>query len=192
MGPDYHAEFQELNDGDLNVHGEEDSDAGSRLRLGRIGAAGRARNEPTTGQRGGAVSWIWSAVRAEDQEPGLHDAVRIQWAKALARKDRWHEEVRLLREEMKRVLRSLVSLQREWQERVDCGRAVEAGLANGMAAYAKRQVALHAHIAKHFVNHWRQPGKAVVEAVMRKDLDVYERLAAGEEEVVGGSIAELE
>lgn len=39
-------------------------------------------------------------------------AVRVEWAKAKARRDRWTEEVELLREKMRRVLQSL-----EWRER---------------------------------------------------------------------------
>ncbi|KAF9012930.1 hypothetical protein BDZ89DRAFT_1142716 [Hymenopellis radicata] len=55
------------------------------------------------------MSWIWTAEggpNAEEDEY-LHECVRIEWSKALARKTRWTEEVEILKEEMRRVLRSL-------------------------------------------------------------------------------------
>ncbi|KAJ7059369.1 hypothetical protein C8F01DRAFT_1255069 [Mycena amicta] len=193
MGNEYRADLEELADGDLNVRGEEESDAGARLRLGRVGATRRARNEPTTAGNSG-VSWIWRRVRDDDEEVVMHDAVRVRWAKTLARRDRWLEEVRLLREEMKRVLRSLRSVQQEWGKRVEGGRQVEPELAGGLQAYARRQVAVHAWMAERFFAEWNKPGKAVVEEVMRKDLEVYRALLAGEEEglTMEGSVAELE
>ncbi|KAJ7054327.1 hypothetical protein C8F01DRAFT_959823, partial [Mycena amicta] len=96
MGTAYRADLEDLKDGDLNVRGEEESDAGARLRLGRVGATRRARNESTAAGSGGAVSWIWRGVSEGDDEVKLHDAVRVRWAKTMARCDRWIEEVRLL------------------------------------------------------------------------------------------------
>ncbi|KAJ7054003.1 hypothetical protein C8F01DRAFT_1260221 [Mycena amicta] len=195
MGPDYAPQFRELLAEDVCVRIEEESDAGARLRLGRVGAGRRARNEPTQAKGSGAVSWIWWAVRDDDDKIGLHEAVRVRWAKTLARRDRWIEEVRLLRAEMKRVLRSLLSVQREWQEQANCGRLVEPELAAGLTAYAKRQIAVHRWIAERFVAGWNKPGKAVVEAVMREDLSVYQRLVEGDDDeavMAEGGIAQLE
>ncbi|KAJ7053402.1 hypothetical protein C8F01DRAFT_991754 [Mycena amicta] len=200
MGPTYRPDLEELADGDLNVRAEGESDAGARLRLGRVGATRRARNEPTAAASSGAVSWIWKAVGEDEDEVGLHDAVRVRWMKTRARRDRWIEEVRLLREEMKRVLRSLQSVQREWEQRIECGRHVEPELAAGLQAYSKRQVAVHGWIAERIFAEWSKPGKAVVEAVMRKDVEIYRALVAGEGEgagdggviTEGGSVAELE
>ncbi|KAJ7064503.1 hypothetical protein C8F01DRAFT_1053985 [Mycena amicta] len=196
MGPDYAPQFRDLLPEDVVVRAEGESDAGARLRLGRVGAGRRARNEPSTAQAtSGAVSWIWWAVGDDDEEVRLHDAVRVRWAKTLARRDRWIEEVRLLRAEMKRVLRSLWSVQQEWEQRANCGRRVEPELAAGLAAYAKRQVAVHRWIAERFLANWSKPGKPAVEAVMREDLDEYRRLVRGEHEgvvAVEAGIAGLE
>ncbi|KAJ7050768.1 hypothetical protein C8F01DRAFT_1343613 [Mycena amicta] len=181
---EYRPDFEELADGDLNGRGEQESDAGARLRLGRVGATRRTRNEPTAARSSGAVSWIWQGVKDGDEEVGLHDA----------RRDRWIEEVRLLREEMKRVLRSLWSVQRDWETRIECGRQVDPELPGGLRGYAKRQIAVHAWMAMRFFDEWSKPGKAVVETVMRKDLDTYRALLAGGDEgiQVEGSVAELE
>ncbi|KAJ7080573.1 hypothetical protein B0H15DRAFT_953443 [Mycena belliarum] len=52
------------------------------------------------------LSWIW--IAQESYDPGstgaMAEGVRIEWAKARARRLRWREEVDLLEEEMRRVL----------------------------------------------------------------------------------------
>ncbi|KAJ7054997.1 hypothetical protein C8F01DRAFT_994818 [Mycena amicta] len=194
MGVEDRPDLEELTDGDLNVREEGESDAGARLRLGRVGATRRARNEPTT-TSSGAVSWIWKGTRPDNGEIGLHDAVRVRWAKTLARRDRWNEKVRLLREKMKRVLRSLHSVQQEWEGRIEGGREVDPELAGGLRAYAKWQAAVHQWMAERVVAEWTKPGKVAVEAVMQKDAEIYRELLAGEgvaTTVEDGSIAELE
>ncbi|KAF7313213.1 CxC2 domain-containing protein [Mycena kentingensis (nom. inval.)] len=195
LGDDYAPELRELLDGDVSVFGEQESDAGARLRLGRVGATRRARNEPSAStSEPRAVSWIWwAAVRDGDQDAQLHD---VRWAKTRARRDRWIEEVRLLREEMRRVLRSLRSVQKEWRTRIECGRAVDMELEAGLRAYAKRQVAIHQWIAAQFVQSWTQSPSAAVAAVLREDAKVYERLLVGdsenEEDDDVGTVADLE
>ncbi|KAJ7064182.1 hypothetical protein C8F01DRAFT_1250435 [Mycena amicta] len=177
MGAEDRPDLEELTDGDLNVREEGESDAGGEIEIG------------------GAVSWIWKGTRPDDGEVGLHDAVRVRWAKTLARRDRWNEEVRLLHEEMKRVLRSLRSVQQEWEGRIEGGREVDPELAGGLRAYAKRQAAVHRWMAERVVAEWTKPGKVAVEAVMQKDAEIYRELLAGEgvaTTVEDGSIAELE
>ncbi|KAJ7059029.1 hypothetical protein C8F01DRAFT_1303448, partial [Mycena amicta] len=166
-GKDYAPHLRELQRGDLHVRTETESDARARIRLGRLGESRRGRNEPTAttaaeGSKG--VSWIWSAVR-EDDEVGLHEAVRVHWAKALARRDRWVEEVRLLREERTRVLRSLWAVQREWTRRLSCRGNVEPRLEAGLKAYAQRQVAVHRQIADSFYRRWHVDSKAALKGV---------------------------
>ncbi|KAF7318154.1 CxC2 domain-containing protein [Mycena chlorophos] len=120
------------------------------------------------------VSWIWLAD-AESDKAEMHDcelsrshafthvlmnsivAVRVEWSKARARKTRWNEEVELTREEMKRVLRSLRWAEGEWQQRADRVRDdVEAEVAEGLRAYALRQVAIHRRIAASFYADWEK------------------------------------
>ncbi|KAF7309062.1 CxC2 domain-containing protein [Mycena kentingensis (nom. inval.)] len=171
-GSDHASHFQELTKNDLHVRRETESDARARLRLGRIGEGRRARNEPTgseaeVGAKG--VSWIWSAVRAEDDEQGLHEAVRVNWSKALARRKRWEEEVRLLKEERRRVLRSLWHLQKRWEARVESRMDVDVRLRAGLAAYARRQVAVHREIAQRFYDGWHVDVRAALRAVLDDD-----------------------
>ncbi|KAJ7061113.1 hypothetical protein C8F01DRAFT_987657 [Mycena amicta] len=114
-GPDHAPKYKELLDDDIRVHVESESDAKARAALGKLGAKRRARNEPSVNRKMLPVSWIWFAG-GEGDEQELHDctqlAVRVQWTKARARRDRWVEEVQLLQEEMRRVLRSLETVQR--------------------------------------------------------------------------------
>ncbi|KAJ7792665.1 hypothetical protein B0H14DRAFT_3094155 [Mycena olivaceomarginata] len=56
------------------------------------------------------VSWIWTAAGSTGTDAAFEDALRIEWAKAYARSRRWNEEVRLLKEEFRRLPISL-----EWQ-----------------------------------------------------------------------------
>ena len=67
--------------------------------------------------------------------------VRVEWSKALARKDRWSEEVELLKEEMRRVLRSLTWEEREWRTRAARPKLASEAQAifDGHVAYAMRQ-----------------------------------------------------
>jgi hypothetical protein len=82
-------------------------------------------------------------------------AVRIEWSRALARKTRWVEEVLLLREEMRRVLRYLSWEETTWQERAGAREdQVSREILAGMNAYASRQALLHHRIATFFKKQW--------------------------------------
>ncbi|KAJ7048986.1 hypothetical protein C8F01DRAFT_966580, partial [Mycena amicta] len=152
-GPDHAPQFKELRDEDLQVQIESESDAKARAALGKLGAARRARNEPSLNRKMAPVSWIWF-VGGDGDNQELHDSVRVQWAKTLARRDRWMEEVKLLQEEMRRVLRSLETVQSEWRERASVSREVDGQLAAGLKAYALRQAAVHQRIAASFRAKW--------------------------------------
>ncbi|KAF7295224.1 CxC2 domain-containing protein [Mycena indigotica] len=91
-GKRYAPEFQKLDKAHLNTHGS---------RPTREETAAKKKKTKTA-----PISWIWAAGGQADGVE-LHDSMRVEWAKARARKERWNEEVELLREEMKRVMRSL-------------------------------------------------------------------------------------
>ncbi|KAF7312645.1 CxC2 domain-containing protein [Mycena indigotica] len=178
-GDDFAPEYRKLEDSDLNVRAETESDAISRARLGRLGSARPARNEPTAAQAG-PVSWIWFMEGEGDEEVRIHDAVRVQWAKARARRDRWTEEVLLIREEMRRVLRSLWSIQQQWLERETSRPNARPALQEGLVAYAKKQRHIHSLIANRFVLDWRHWKQSVARAVVGKEGDIYQRLLVGD------------
>ncbi|KAF7319016.1 hypothetical protein HMN09_00237800 [Mycena chlorophos] len=192
---EYAPELRVLARDDLNVRAETESDAAARTRLGRVGSR-PLRNEPTqpkkkkstqnkTGQNqptadeASPVSWIWFAVAA-DEEVRVHDAVRVQWAKALARRDRWREEVRLLREEMKRVLRSLKTIQRQWESWATQRIGVDPALSAGLRAYAMRQIHVHRSLAETFCLRWTEHSSPVARRILTQDAEIYSRLLRGE------------
>ncbi|KAJ7038551.1 hypothetical protein C8F04DRAFT_1255829 [Mycena alexandri] len=146
--------FKELKPQDLTLDGQvEDHDAAAVKKLKMI-QAGKGKRTPRhiKGSSKQVMSWIWSAQGSMDSsEEDLHESMRIEWSRALARKTRWCEEVMLLREEMRRVLRYL-EWQADWWERRKTEREdqVSVGLQHGLAAYAAKQAAFHRRLAVFF------------------------------------------
>ncbi|KAJ7058638.1 hypothetical protein C8F01DRAFT_990765 [Mycena amicta] len=167
-GNEHVSHLKELRREHLSVRTQTESDARARIKLGRLGSERRSRNEPSASaikQGAKGVSWIWTAVSDDDEEVQIHEAVRVHWVKLLARCDRWIEEVQLLQEERKRVLRSLAAVQAEWRLRISSRTNVKPHLASGLAAYARCQVAVHRDIAHSFYASWHTNAKAALKEV---------------------------
>ncbi|KAJ7855835.1 hypothetical protein B0H13DRAFT_1902935 [Mycena leptocephala] len=179
-GPMFAPQFKELKPGDMNVNPEEESDALLRKKLGQLGSTRRTRLEPSNARK--TFSWIWTVGGGpgEDQEQ-LHESVRMEWSKACAWRDRWVEEVQILQEEMKRVLRFLQWIQVEWRRRAELREDIDPQLAVGLRAYALRQVAVHRRIAAGFHVGWNVSVATAVWDVVRQDGTVYRDLLEGEE-----------
>ncbi|KAJ7446065.1 hypothetical protein FB451DRAFT_1412427 [Mycena latifolia] len=62
------------------------------------------------------LSWIWYTVgvTADENDPQLHDALRVEWCKVYSRARRYDEDVRHLREEMRRTIASGYSEAAAW------------------------------------------------------------------------------
>ena len=86
-----------------------------------------------------------------------HPAIQHLWARALARKDRWVEEAELLREDMRRCLRSLESEAQAWRERADVDLGRGPVYQSGTRAYALRHHALWLELRDHFRDVWNRP-----------------------------------
>ncbi|KAJ7712961.1 hypothetical protein DFH07DRAFT_974842 [Mycena maculata] len=155
-------------DGD---HGE--SDAAARKKLAMLGAGRGARaprNAPGTSKR--VMSWIWTAQGGQaDGEEHLHKSVRVEWCRARARKVRWEEEVLLVREEMRRVLRYLEWQVAFWMVRVDSRPDATAEVQAGVRAYALKQADLLRRIAGHFRARWATPAKETARRVVDAEPD---------------------
>ncbi|KAF7308292.1 CxC2 domain-containing protein [Mycena chlorophos] len=126
-----------LNQSDVQLDGDSDfADLDARRKLASIGSGHGARpprNMPRRSRR--VMSWIWTAPGAfDDQEAHLHDSMRVQWTRALARKERWQEEVMLLEEEMRRVLRYLDWRERRWTSSASWRAVGDATVAAGIQA----------------------------------------------------------
>ncbi|KAF9005817.1 hypothetical protein BDZ89DRAFT_1145029 [Hymenopellis radicata] len=137
VGEEQCGEFRDLLDDDVDVPGLAEPDDDTVKELGVLEAAAEA-----------------GGVSAEDNEY-VHECVRIEWSKALARKARWGEEVETLKEEMRRVLRSVKSEEAEWRMRSDMEnihlRDEERG---GRRAYAIKQVKYRVAIRHQFIALW--------------------------------------
>ncbi|KAJ7790263.1 hypothetical protein B0H14DRAFT_2626209 [Mycena olivaceomarginata] len=63
------------------------------------------------------VSWIRTGAGMMGSDVDLEEALRIEWCKAYARKRRWHEEMLLVEEEVRRAEVTLEFWVREWEAR---------------------------------------------------------------------------
>ncbi|KAJ7446867.1 hypothetical protein B0H11DRAFT_1660545, partial [Mycena galericulata] len=152
-GPSYAPRFRELKDADLTLDGEEaTSDTAARKKLSMLSAGKGARTpRHIAGSSKRVLSWIWTAEGAlEDDEEGLHASIRVEWCRAKARKNRWEEEVELLREEARRVVRYLEWQVRWWNDRSTVRDTESEEMRGGLTAYAKKNAATFAKLAAHF------------------------------------------
>ena len=93
----------------------------------------------------------------------LYTGVRVEWSKALARKERWAEEETRLKEEMRKVLRYLDHEAKIWRARVSEGSMQNisrpvAAIQAGMRAYAARQADMRHNLVRSFQKQWRNHG----------------------------------
>jgi len=123
------------------------------------------------------ISWIWkvnarptSEVQVEEDDGGegeffyLHHgvslsnpilALRVEWAKAYARVNRFAEEVELLIEEMRRGRRYLTWKSGWWREHLNTGSSSVGSLVKaGRAAYALKQASILDALSQKFVAVW--------------------------------------
>ena len=87
--------------------------------------------------------------------------VRVEWLKARARAQRWEEEIRLLREEMRRILETFTWEASRWQLRTgqlghneDGGPMVSAELSEGLNAYAAEHAQMYNGLRASFEAAW--------------------------------------
>lgn len=97
-------------------------------------------------------------------------AVRREYLKARARKHRWNEEVELLKEEMRRVLRYLQWRADWWRARETRWEDLDAEVSDGLRAYAARQAAGCIAIMVHFRMKWDE--KVVRTAMEAPEVDI--------------------
>ncbi|KAJ7626008.1 hypothetical protein FB45DRAFT_1030326 [Roridomyces roridus] len=177
-GEGYAPQYKDLCQEDMSVGIEEESDAASWKKLSWLGAK-KSRNEPSELKKG--FSWIWTVAGGlqEEDEAALHDSVRVEWCKARARRDRWEEEVQLLREEMRRTMRMLRYLQQKWGEELDMRQGTGVEVAAGARAYGQRQIAIYQGIAEAFFAGWNRSMATAVKDAIRQAGTVYREILDG-------------
>ncbi|KAJ7744427.1 hypothetical protein DFH07DRAFT_963653 [Mycena maculata] len=170
-------DIHELKAADIQLDEEREADAKARKKLGAIGSSKWRQQGMALLSRDRRLSWIWTEGGGPGvSEQELHDSVRVEWSKAKARKERWEEEVELLREEMKRVLRFLRWRGMWWETRRGIRReGVPAEVVAGLQAYAARQASIHREITRRFKRMWDTSAATAVRMAVHED----EGVAAG-------------
>ena len=80
--------------------------------------------------------------------------MRVEWAKARARADRWREEEELIQEEMRRVLQYLTWEAAWWRAQGSRRQAITVELSQGLQAYSEKQACLREALAQKFARQW--------------------------------------
>ncbi len=101
----------------------------------------RDQGKPGLGEGRKKVSWIWKGADA-DGHAGETDSLRVEWIKSRARWMRWHEETKLLPEEMRRCLATLLYEEDLWRMRATSREVDDSKLREGLVAYALDQAAI--------------------------------------------------
>ncbi|KAJ7571957.1 hypothetical protein C8J56DRAFT_1070458 [Mycena floridula] len=151
--------YPELKQEHLTLDEEVLLDAVATKKLGAIGTK-LTRGQGRSVQEGKPknLSWIWTTgvgTDGKDDERVL-DAVRLEWSKSRARARRWWEEVRLLQEEMRRVLRFLRWNEKEWCRRAENINDEDILVGHGIKAYALKQAFYSRETATRFEALWTQ------------------------------------
>lgn len=91
--------------------------------------------------------------------------VRVEWLKARARSLRWHEELVLLPEEVRRTIRSHLFKAQWWEDRVATRADIDPALQEGLAAYAARQAGIRWGLARQVNSEWQKVRPAALSAL---------------------------
>lgn len=109
------------------------------------------------GESSRTLSWIWYSVSqsANLTDPAQNEALRVEYLKSRARRDRHREEIRLLEEEMRRTIASSLTDAVEWEERASARDAQDDELAEGLCSYAREQADAARVNAERYSNKWQ-------------------------------------
>jgi len=105
-------------------------------------------------------SWIWLVPRVttapdmEGSEEQLDNSMEVEWAKSMARRDRWEEEVPLIVEEMRRVIRFHKWKAQWWKNQGGQRKEGLAEVLHGVKAYAEKQANFSECLAQSSADHW--------------------------------------
>lgn len=83
-----------------------------------------------------------------------YEGLRVEWAKSLARAERWEEEVLLLREEMRRTLVFLDYQGQWWRKQGSLRTDGDDVLSSGLRGYAEKQAMIRSRLANDFASMW--------------------------------------
>jgi hypothetical protein len=89
-----------------------------------------------------------------ESEQVLNNSLQVEWAKVLARKQRWEEEVLLIQEEMRRVVKFHKWKAEWWRGQAGHHSDTSASVIHGVTAYAEKQAYLCECLAQSCVAIW--------------------------------------
>lgn len=124
---------------------------------------GRGPEDGILGEGSFVVSWIWlapgsaSRIATEDSPitiEEVNEGMRVEWARTLARAERWAEEVLLVVAEMERSLKFLGWKADWWATEKGLRHSVPPEVRNGLDAFANSQIAVYRHLAVSFARRW--------------------------------------
>ncbi|KAG2354985.1 hypothetical protein BDR07DRAFT_1381828 [Suillus spraguei] len=108
---------------------------------------------PGQGRR--KLTWIWTMTGVDSNGDSTDDeGVRVEWCKAQARAMRWAEEVELLHEEMRHVLKFFEWQVNWWVEQGHQHTEMDIECLEGIHAYATKQASIHRVFIDHFQILW--------------------------------------
>jgi hypothetical protein len=116
--------------------------------------------KPANSEKRREPSWIWLVPRNEStsdnvpMEEHLDASLRVEWSKSRARAARWTEDVKLLVDEMRRVIEFEEWRAGWWRKQAHRQLVVSEHIQHGLVAYAERQAALCECIARGHALHW--------------------------------------
>jgi len=130
------------------------------MELRREDIRGPSRESYETSESRHEPSWIWrsfspSEIGINDRQ--LQSVMRAEWCKAVARAERFEEEVELTVEEMRRTLLSFKWTADHWEclgEARVGEPTMDEDTTAGIRAYAARQAALYHRLIKVFIQDW--------------------------------------
>ncbi|KAF8335185.1 hypothetical protein F5887DRAFT_892104 [Amanita rubescens] len=108
------------------------------------------------------ASWIWRVPRSSESseiagsqtEEEFNESMRAEWAQTRARMCRWQEELKIVQEEMRRVLAFFQWRSSWWLEQASRRKATDPSVESGLSAYAHKQAAICLRMATRFAQYW--------------------------------------
>ena len=102
-------------------------------------------------------SWIWlvgtNADPSNDDSETM-ETMRVEWGKTWARAQRWAEEVKLLQEEMRRVLEYFKWKAAWWRSKAKSRNDADLAIASGLSAYSEKQAVIVERLGQTFAKRW--------------------------------------
>jgi len=135
-----------------------------------VSGPGRDPDDSTASNSRYELSWIWLVQHVTHSSPcqsemhigedEFNQSMRVEWAKARARKMRWKEELMLIQEEMQRVIVFHKWKASWWRDRASVRNHPDQVVLSGISGYANKQADICVHLAEQCARHWLPPLKA--------------------------------